>query len=72
MTIKVNGEQYTTETNTLSQLLQELGIIPERVAVEINLKIIKKADFDKFLINEGDVVEIVNFVGGGNLTNLVQ
>lgn len=65
MVIRVNGEQYITKTETLSQLLGELGIIPERVAIEVNLKIIKKTDFEKFRIYDGDVIEIVNFVGGG-------
>lgn len=65
MIIKLNGENYHTEKETLAQLLGELGIMPERVAVEVNLKGIKKADFSKLLLKEGDVIEIINFVGGG-------
>ncbi len=65
MMIKVNGEDYLTEKETLAQLLAELDIMPEIVAIEVNLKIIKKADFSKLLIKEGDVIEIINFVGGG-------
>jgi thiamine biosynthesis protein ThiS len=65
MNIKVNGEDYETASNTLDGLLGELKVIPERVAVEVNLKIIKKVDVPEFPIKEGDVVEIVNFVGGG-------
>ncbi len=65
MIIKVNGERYITKAQTLSQLLEQLRIIPERVAVEVNLRIVKKPEFDSFRINEGDIVEIVNFVGGG-------
>jgi len=65
MNLKVNGEDRQTDRQTLNGLLEELGILPERVAVEVNLKIIKKADRDKYQLNEGDIIEIVNFVGGG-------
>jgi thiamine biosynthesis protein ThiS len=65
MNIKVNGEDRQTDSVTLKELLKELGIMRDRVAVEVNLKIIKKADHDKYQLSEGDVIEIVNFVGGG-------
>ena len=65
MKIKINGEERRTERRTLSELLEELNIQPGRVAVEVNLKIIRKADYDTHPIMEGDNIEIVNFVGGG-------
>lgn len=65
MHIKVNGEEYTTDKDTLLGLLSELNIIPERVAIEVNLKVIKRADFPNIKLKEGDSIEIVNFVGGG-------
>lgn len=65
MMLRVNGEEYGTEKETLSALLEELKVRPERVAVEVNLKIIRRSDFPGFRLNQGDVVEIVNFVGGG-------
>lgn len=65
MKIKVNGEDYETVCPTLGGLLEELKVIRERVAVEVNLDIIKRADVPGFPIKEGDAVEIVNFVGGG-------
>ncbi len=65
MNLKVNGEERQSEKRTLAELLEELEIMPERVAVEVNLKIIKKADHDRYQLSEGDVIEIVNFVGGG-------
>lgn len=65
MKIKVNGEDYETEKQTLTGLLSDLDIIPERVAVEVNLKVIKKTDFGSYKLNDGDSVEIVYFVGGG-------
>jgi thiamine biosynthesis protein ThiS len=65
MRLKVNGEGYITEQDTLALLLKEMEINPERVAVEINLKIIKKKDFPDYRLMEGDNIEIVYFVGGG-------
>ncbi len=65
MKLKVNGEAYTTERHTLAQLLREMEIVPERVAVEVNLVVIKKRDLEDFRLKDGDNVEIVYFVGGG-------
>ena len=65
MRLKVNGEEIDTAAATLLQLLQEKKIKPERVAVEVNLKVLKRADFERHRLHEGDIVEIVNFVGGG-------
>ncbi|HEX8948108.1 MAG TPA: sulfur carrier protein ThiS [Dissulfurispiraceae bacterium] len=65
MLLKVNGDSYETVKGTLSELLHELKVEPGRVAVEVNLKVIKRADFGTVELNEGDSVEIVYFVGGG-------
>lgn len=69
MRLIVNGETFETAAATVSELLSELRILPERVAVEVNLSIIKKAHFSSFGLSEGDTVEIVNFVGGGKGEN---
>lgn len=50
---------------TLAALLAELHVEPRRVAVEHNLTIVKRADYDSVIVREGDAIEIVNFVGGG-------
>ena len=68
MRVMVNGEEYVTEKHTITQLLDEMGIVPGRVAVEVNLKVIKRADYDNFSLRDGDVIEIVKFVGGGQLS----
>lgn len=49
----------------MTALLQSLAIDVRRVAVEHNLVILKRTAFDQTMVNEGDRVEIVNFVGGG-------
>ena len=50
---------------TLAVLLAELNIDLQRVAVEHNLTIVKRANYDSAIVREGDEIEIVNFVGGG-------
>lgn len=65
MKIILNGEAYETDCRNVQGLLSELDIKPDFVAVELNRKIIKKAEFESTSINEQDKIEIVKFVGGG-------
>lgn len=65
MKILLNGETNSTAAGTVQALLDELRITPGKVAVEVNLKVVKKCDYDSTPLHEGDSVEIVNFVGGG-------
>jgi thiamine biosynthesis protein ThiS len=66
LSITLNGEPYEIpERLSVSSLLARLGIDPRRVAVEHNLTVVKRAAFDETMIDDGDSVEIVNFVGGG-------
>mgnify|MGYP001627037598 CR=1 FL=1 len=67
MRLIVNGEDRDIKVETISQLLEELKILPERVAVEVNYKVIKRVDFANYKLKDGDIVEIVYFVGGGLL-----
>ena len=66
MQLVVNGEKrQVPEETTVSQLLETLKIMPERVVVEVNLTILKRAEHTSTVLKEGDQVEIVQFVGGG-------
>ena len=66
MTIKLNGDPHQLHGPlSVSALLDRLEIDARRVAVELNLAVIKKAAYDSSVIKDGDEVEIVNFVGGG-------
>ena len=66
MKVMVNGEaRELPEGMTVSGLLQTLGVAPERVVVEVNLAILKRAEHPTTSLKEGDQVEIVHFVGGG-------
>lgn len=63
----LNGDPYElAASQTVSALLAHLEIDPRRVAVEHNLIVLKRAAFDTTHVEEGDQVEIVNFVGGGS------
>ena len=66
MTIILNGDSFDLDAPmTIAQMLDNLDIDSRRVAVEHNLTVVKRAAFDSTLINAGDQIEIVNFVGGG-------
>jgi sulfur carrier protein len=66
MRITLNGDPHDVPGPlTVSELLSRLEIDPRRVAIELNLVVLKRGTFDSTTINEGDEVEIVNFVGGG-------
>lgn len=66
--IHVNGEVRTWRSGaTVTELLQDLDIRTERVAVELNLEILDRAVFDQRLLKDGDQVEILGFIGGGSL-----
>jgi thiamine biosynthesis protein ThiS len=67
MQIILNGEPHEVAGPlTLNALLAQLNIDPRRVAVEHNLTVVKRANYDSTEIQDGDQIEIVNFVGGGS------
>ena len=64
--ILLNGERRTLpEAQTVRRLLEDLGIDPRAVAVEVNRTIIRRQQHDHAIIEDGAEVEIVSFVGGG-------
>ena len=66
MHIQVNGEQRTlADGSTVAGLLAELDIRSDRVAVELNLNILDRSEFDGRNLQEGDRIEIISFIGGG-------
>ena len=66
MTIRLNGDPFEIAGPvTISTLLTKLKIDSRLVAVEHNVVVIKRHLYDTTEINEGDEIEIVNFVGGG-------
>jgi thiamine biosynthesis protein ThiS len=66
MRIKINGEDREMDNGlTLTALLELLQIRPGRVVVERNRDIVPRDTYSATLINDGDTLEIVHFVGGG-------
>lgn len=66
MQIRLNGEPHEIDAPlSVTALLAQLNIDARRVAVEHNLVVVKRAHYDTTVVDEGDEVEIVNFVGGG-------
>lgn len=65
--IQVNGEARSAKEGvTVADLLLELDIRPDRVAVELNLEILDRQEFERRELREGDRVEIISFIGGGS------
>lgn len=68
MIVRVNGEQRDFEDQiTLDILVKSLSLMPERIAVQHNLEVIKRSEWPSRVVVEGDQIEIVHFVGGGYL-----
>ncbi|HYT66934.1 MAG TPA: sulfur carrier protein ThiS [Vicinamibacterales bacterium] len=66
MSITLNGEPRTIEgPATIASLLAQLDIDPRRVAVERNFVVVKQDVYASTPVENGDQIEIVNFVGGG-------
>ncbi|WP_366506818.1 sulfur carrier protein ThiS [Ruminococcus sp.] len=63
--VKVNGDITSFDGKTVTELLAENGYDPKRVAVELNLDILPKSQYDSTVLKDGDSVEVVSFVGGG-------
>lgn len=63
--VTINGTAVDAAGKTVSEYLQEAGYEISRVAVERNLSIIPRAQFDSTVLADGDSIEVVSFVGGG-------
>ena len=65
MTIHVNGQpRDVADGTTVAQLIEQHNLTPQKVAVELNRRLIRTEKYDTAL-KGGDEVEIVTFVGGG-------
>ena len=67
MQLIVNGENTELKSGTtISDLLSQLDLPSTRVAVEVNKDLVRRAEHPAHQLKEGDHIEIVTFVGGGN------
>ncbi len=69
LTLKLNGQNRTFESlqtpTPLDQVVQELGLKADRVAVELNGEIAPRSSWPGTSVQTGDRLEVVHFVGGG-------
>ncbi|QZH76420.1 MAG: sulfur carrier protein ThiS [Erythrobacter sp.] len=63
--ITVNGDMRRTAAASIADLVRELGLLPQKVAVEHNGEIAPRSTLEQVALADGDVLEIVHFVGGG-------
>jgi len=64
--IQLNGDPYEINSGTnLNELLNKLKIQKNKVAVEVNGKIVERKKYTNLILNKNDKVEIVQFIGGG-------
>jgi len=66
MQCKINAVLSEIAPNqTVGEMLREKGISAQTVVIEYNNEILKRVNFDEKVINDGDNIEILSFVGGG-------
>jgi thiamine biosynthesis protein ThiS len=64
--VQINGEsREVRDRSTLDDLVSELSLAPARIAVEFNQQVVRRDQWAKTALAEGDRIEIVHFVGGG-------
>lgn len=64
--ITVNSVQYTFEENSsLRKVLEDLNFNVELTVCEVNKNLVKKVDYDNFIVTDNDEIEVFSFVGGG-------
>jgi thiamine biosynthesis protein ThiS len=67
MKLTINGEpREFGNLTTLSELISQLGMKPDRVAVELNRELVPRNRWAEAQLSDGDQLEIVHFVGGGS------
>ena len=67
MSVVINGEnREITSPITVTVLLRDLGLDGRKIALEHNLEIVPRSAYDKTLVSDGDRLEIVHFIGGGD------
>ena len=63
--VKINGEELNIAGKTIAEYLASINYDPKRIAVERNGDIVPKAKYGETILQDGDNVEVVSFVGGG-------
>jgi len=65
ISIQLNGEIQTVAARTLADLVTELDLEKRMIAIERNLEVVPKSQYDVTGLQEGDRIELVHMIGGG-------
>jgi thiamine biosynthesis protein ThiS len=66
MKVFINGEtREVPNAVNLSELLKNLSLPSERIAIELNKEVVRKRDWENVKVGDADKIEIIHFVGGG-------
>ncbi len=64
--IVLNGEAFSIDGDgSISMLLNQLDLVPSKIAVEVNESIVSRSKYDQFCLKNNDRVEVIQAVGGG-------
>jgi len=63
--IQLNGEPRSVRARTLADLVTELGLEKRMIAIEKNLEVVPKSQYDATPLQTGDRIELVHMIGGG-------
>ncbi|KXS44133.1 MAG: sulfur carrier protein [Candidatus Frackibacter sp. T328-2] len=66
MELIVNGEKHETERSNLLELLEEFDVNPDLVSLKVNEQVVNKDQVEATKLSDGDEVEMLFFMGGGN------
>ena len=66
MEVTINGEvKKFASSITLAEVLKELSLEGKVMAAAVNMTIVKQSSWEKYNLNDGDKIELLDFVGGG-------
>ena len=63
--VQINGNEFEAADRTVESVIQELEYDIRTIAIELNEEIVPKANLAQVTLKDGDVLEVVSFVGGG-------
>ena len=65
ITIHINGEDRSVVAGNLTELVAEMGLEKRMIAIECNLEVVPKSEYESTKLKDGDRIELVHMIGGG-------
>jgi len=65
ITIHINGEDRIVKATSLSELVAEMGLEQRMIAIECNLEVVPRSQYESTALKNGDRIELVHMIGGG-------